>query len=1207
MAAPSHPVDFRLFRCLWLAAGLTVGWAASPVAAADPAGLAAQPLQTRSTGTGSTLFTPLPGDQTGITMINAYDDPLMWGVRYREFSLGAIGTGVAIADYDGDGRPDVFVVNKTGPNRLYRNLGGFKFEDVTDRAGVAGPAGPWKQGAAFADVNNDGRPDLYVCRFGAPNLLFVNRGDGTFAEEAAARGLALQDASNMAAFCDYDRDGWLDVYVQTNLLDGERRPNGQRDHLYRNHRDGTFTEVTDQAGIAGESQGHAATWWDYDEDGWPDLYVDNDFKDADRLYRNHRDGTFTNVLDQAVPHTPYSSMGADLGDVDNDGHTDLLIADMAATTREKDHRGMAKIRAGLDEKDAVPGAAPQVMRNALLLGTGTPRTLEGSLLAGLAATDWTWTVRLEDLDLDGRLDAYFTNGMVRELHAQDVIQRMMGRESMAERRRIMQATPVLAERHLAFRNLGDLQFEEVGKAWGLDQVGVGFGAAFGDLDGDGDLDLVYASMDAPVTVLRNDSASGHAVVIDLHGTVSNRFGVGAVVRIETSQGRQMRTLVLARGYLSTSEPVVHFGLGGEATIRRLAIEWPSGATQEFENLAADRRYSITEPAETGAVPPPRPRPPLFTEMGARLKLGDPTPGQAVNEWAREPLLPFRLNTVAPAAAVADLDRDGQDDFILGGGTGESGRVMSNLGDGEFMAYGANVFPDSSVPDGPLLVFDADGDGDLDLLATKAGTAAAAGSRAYEPRLALNNGRGRFTLAAAGTLPSWPVSAGAAVAADFEHSGRPGIFLGGRCVPGAYPEVPRSMLVAWRGDRYADVTAEVAPGLERIGLVTAALWSDVDEDGWPDLLVACEWGRVAVFRNREGRQFEDVTESLGFASGGTGWWRSLAAADFNGDGRLDYAAGNTGLNTRYRASPAEPALLYAGRSVAAESNAGSDLGPTSRPNGTVGGGNSTPLLLEAQAEKGIYYPLRDRDTLAKLFPAALRPFASAEAYARAKLADIFPDATLAGTTRLAVTELRNGIFLSQPDGTWKFTALPRRAQLAPMTALATGDFDGDGHTDLLAVGNSFTATVETGRFDGALGWLLRGDGHGRLEPVAVAESGFVVPGEARALLTTDYDQDGWPDFLVTQHDDRSLFFRNGGRAGGHSFAVMLRGAVTLGARLTLTLGNGASQAVEAGPGPVFFGWPEGNPPASLKIRWPDGRVSEQTFTRPPAKILTITTP
>jgi len=1186
---PQRPdLPIAVGRAVLLMGGLVFG--AIVGAAAEPSGLERHPLTMPSDRAAGSRFVAVPAEQSGLTAVNRYDDPAMWGQRYREFSLGAIGTGVAIGDFDGDGRPDIFAVNKTGPNHLYRNLGDFRFEDVTEKAGVGGGTGVWNQGVAFVDVDNDGRLDLYVCRFAAPNLLYLNRGDGTFSEEAAARGLALADASGMGAFCDYDRDGWLDVYVQTNVLDAERRPNGQRDRLYRNNRNGTFSDVTDRAGISGETQGHAATWWDFDEDGWPDLYVDNDFKDPDQFYRNNRDGTFTNVLSWVLPHTPHSSMGADLGDVDNDGHLDLLVADMAATTREKDHRGMAKLRAGLTENEQNPGAAPQLMRNALFLGTGgVGRLQEAAFLAGLAATDWTWSVRFEDLDNDGRVDVHLTNGMVRELHGQDLTQRMMTRESLAERIRIAKATPVLAEQHLAYRNRGDLQFEDISRAWGLDQVGVGFGAAFGDLDGDGDLDLVYASMDAPLTLLRNDVAAGHAIEIDLRGTMSNRFGVGAMVRIETTSGKQVRTLTLARGYLSTSEPMLHFGLGGETAIARVVVEWPSGARQEFTGLAADSRYTITEPAATA--------PPLWQTPRLRTQFVDGTATlqpelvsreKPLNEGAKQPLLPFRLNRAGPLVLAADFDGDGATDLALGGVSGEAGRLLSNLGDNQFLAYGSNAFGDPALPDGPMVALDADADGDLDLLVTKTGVAAPAGAAAYEPRLLLNNGRGRFAPAAGGMFPSFPVSIGAAAAADFEHSGRPGIFLGGRSVPGAYPQVPRSALLAWRGDRFVDVTTELAPELAQIGLVTAALWTDVDADGWPDLLVACEWGPVSCFRNVDGQRFENVTARLGFASGGTGWWRSLVAADFNGDGRLDYAVGNTGLNTRYRASTEFPALLYA----------------------NVVAGGTAPQLIEAEAFDGKYYPLRDRETLAKLMPAALRPFPTFEAYAKATLADIFAPEVLAGATKLAATELRNGVFLSQPDGTWKFTPLPRLAQIAPIQAMVAGDLDGDGQADLLFVGNSYAPGPETGRFDGGIGGLLHGDGRGGFAFVAPATSGVVVPGDARGLALL-MNATGSPDFIVTRNNDRALFLHNTGPADGASFAVALRGRAgnptALGARLTLTLADGTTQTAEIAGSPTLFGYAKTNPPAALKIRWPDGRVSEHTLTRSPTGILSISAP
>src|SRR5258708_752441 len=599
-----------------------VGWAAG-----SPSGLDERPLTPRSGPRGATMFTELAPERTGVVTENRYADPGMWGDRHHEFDAGALGTGIAIGDYDGDGRADIFGVSKTESCRLFRNLGDWKFEDVTDKAGVrdAGEAaGIWKQGVAFADVNNDGRLDIYVCRFGAPNLLYINQGDGTFKEMAHAYGLDVKDGSVMAAFCDYDRDGWLDVYVQTNLLNFTTHRQGQRDYLFHNNRDGTFTDVTVRSGISGETQGHSATWWDYDNDGWPDLYVANDFSPPDTLYHNNRDGTLTDTIDQVMPHVTFSSMGSDLGDINNDGLIDLFVADMAATTHEKDQRAAAVSRASNNWNTESPAVPLQYSRNTLFLNTGTGFCLEGAFLTGLAATDWTWSVRLEDLDNDGRLDLHVTNGMYREATNADLQARANGAESPAAGLRVFRASPVLRERHLAYRNLGDLNFEDVSAAWGLDQKGVSFGAAFGDLDGDGDLDLVYANYEAGVTILRNDCDTGHRVIVELRGTVSNRLGVGATARIETDSGVQVRQLVLARGYLSTSEPILHFGLGENERIKRLTVSWPSGHTQTFTDLPVDRRFTITQPANppptlprTKTPPPPQLSP---VDPGGNLSL-----------------------------------------------------------------------------------------------------------------------------------------------------------------------------------------------------------------------------------------------------------------------------------------------------------------------------------------------------------------------------------------------------------------------------------------------------------------------------------------------------------------------------------------------------------------------------------------------------------
>ena len=1079
--------------------------------------VASVPLAPPSVASGATLFTRLPAADTGLHTENRYTDPRMWGDLFHEFQVGAIGTGLAIADYDGDGRPDLFVVSKTESCRLFRNLGGWKFEDVTERAGVADrgdAAKVWKQGAAFADVNNDGRPDLYVCRFRAPNLLYINQGDGTFREEAAARGLALADASGMAAFCDYDRDGWLDVFIQTNLFDAAAQPDGQPDRLYRNNRDGTFTDVTTATGLAagGATQGHSATWWDFDDDGWPDLHVANDFAAPDRLWRNNRNGTFTDVAHRALPHTPYSAMGADLGDLDNDGRVDLLVADMAATTHEKDQRGMAASRARTtrDPSDSPAAGAPQLPRNTLFLNTGTGRVQEAAHLAGLAATDWTWAVRFEDFDNDGRLDAFFTNGMFRELHNTDLLTRMMQSENARERVALMQRSPVLAEPNLAFRNLGDLRFEPVGPAWGLDLTGVSFAAATGDLDGDGDLDLVISNYEDGITVYRNDSPAGARVVVALRGTVSNRFGIGATVRIETDARIQVRPLVLARGYLSTSEPVLHFGLGESAVIRRLTVRWPGGAEQIFENLPANRRYTITEPDAVAPKSVPETAPALFTEAGAAVGFQVISREEIVDETAVQALLPWRFDRRGPALATGDLDGDRFTDAVLAGTALEPLRVLRGRAGG-FSAPVPLGRPLTPVNGGPVLVFDANGDGRADILATRGGAVLPSGTPPYQPELLLNDGAGGFRPAAPDTLPVWRQSTGAVAAADWDRDGDLDLFLGARLLPGDYPMPAPGAL--WRndGERFTDVTAALASTLREAGLVTAALWSDADGDGWPDLLLTLEWGEIRFLRNDQGRGFTDRTAAAGFAAAGTGWWQSLAAADFNGDGRPDFAAGNLGLNTPYRASPAEPAVLFYGDFK----------------------GDDTWQLIEGHHENGRLLPRRSRRELGTVLPALLRKFPRDDAYARATLAELLGADRLAAAQRFAVTEARSGVFLSQPDGTWRFAPLPRLAQLAPLNALVALDFDGDGHVDLATVQNSHAPIPQTGRFDGGVGQLLRGDGRGGFQIVPPARSSFVVPGDARAIAAVDLNADGRPDLLVTRNRAPSLVFLNHGAASDSS--------------------------------------------------------------------------
>ncbi|HVU15406.1 MAG TPA: FG-GAP-like repeat-containing protein [Candidatus Didemnitutus sp.] len=1198
---------------------------ATCVHAADA--VVARPLASPVGPRGKTLFVELPPEVTGVRTENRYDDPRMFGDLFQEFEAGSVGTGVAIGDYDGDGRPDIFVVSKTESCRLFRNLGNYKFEDVTDQAGVGDKgeaAKVWKSGVTFVDVNNDGLLDIYVCRFNAPNLLYINQGSGagsngagvTFKEMAHAYGLDVTDASVMAAFCDYDRDGWLDVYITTNLLSNAAGSQGRRGYLFHNNRNGTFTNVTDHAGISGEARSHSATWWDYDNDGWPDLYVANDYGAPDKLYNNNRDGTFTDTSGQVLPHTAFSAMGTDFGDVNNDGQTDFLVADMAGTTHEKDQHMMADARSRTEERPDDATGTPKYRRNALLLGTGTGYCLEAAFLTGLAATDWTWSARFEDLDNDGHLDLFVTNGFLRDSGV-DVVKRQMSAESEAERIHLMLATPMWPESHLAMRNLGDLQFENVSAAWGLDQKGVSFGAAFGDLNGDGNLDLVYSNYHKGVTLLRNDSDTGHRIMIDLRGTVSNRFGVGATVRIESALGVQVRTLGLARGYQSSSEPAIHFGLGADSMIKRLVVTWPSGHVQTFTNVAADQRLTITEPTgkaepdlsirqpqgpelvagRTGLNLPGGQIPPQFAEVSRDLGLNIRSREASIDEASVQRLVPFRFNRRGPSLAVGRFAGTDREEIVVGGTTLDSTRIVRDAGAGKFSVSNATSAAPNTADDGPALLFDADGDGNEDLLVTRGGNSLAAGLPDYQPVLYLGDGQGGFHAAPDDALPPLPINVGAVAAADLDRDGRLDLFIGGRFLPGQYPLAPQSALLANRGGKFEDVTDTVAPDLREVGMVTSALWSDVDGDGWPDLLVALEWGNVKYFHNDQGRRFEDWTERAGFAAAGMGWWTSLASADFNGDGRPDFVAGNVGLNTQYHADAAHPALIFSGDFK----------------------GNGSAQLIEAYYEGDRLYPWRALRDLGAVFPSLLKRYPLNENYARATLPEIFGEKKLAQVQRFAATQFRSGVFLSQPDGTYRFEALPRIAQIAPMQGVVAGDFDGDGRADIYAVQNSYSPIAAVGRFDGGLSQMLRGDGHGHFTPVPVGESGLIVPGDAKALVVLDLDHDGWPDFLVSRNNDEVLAFRNKGVAGRKSVRIELHGPAgnptAIGARVVVEMSDGSTQSSEihAGSGyysqsaaDCFFGYAESNPPREVRVVWPSGVTSRHPFAAG-ASSLTISAP
>jgi hypothetical protein len=1069
-----------MFKSTFFAAGLL-----ATVAVAAAADFTATPLRSRSAApAGGKPFERLDPARAGLTVSNVFDDPRMWGARFRELTLGAVETGVAVADFDGDGRLDVFSVSKNGPCALYRQISDFQFTDVARVVGVAIADGPSSNtGATAVDINQDGAMDLYVCRYDAPNLLFINNGDGTFVERAKEHGLDLKDASVHATFADYDRDGALDCYIVTNILDFTKSPQGRRDFLYRNDGQGKFVDVTVAAGIWGLTQGHTAIWFDANHDGWPDLYVANDFETPDRLYLNKGDGTFTDVVDERLPHVTYFSMGADAGDLNNDGLVDFIITDMRDRNHFEYMTGMEEIGRGLWEMERVSELIPQYMWNAVYLNTGTDRFAEVAHLTGLDATGWTWSTRLGDLDNDGRLDAFVTAGMIRNFIDADLVDKQNVAPTLAARANVWKNAGSRRETTLAYRNLGDLKFANVSADWGLDEKTVSFGCALADLDGDGDLDIVYSNYEAPPTIVRNHSGTGHRVVVKLAGRAPNRDGIGAELRLETEGGVQVRQLFNERGIAASEPAVVHFGLGEANAIKRLTIRWPRGQVQTLENLPIDELLTIAEPPLAGEAKPapaifttPARAGALYTEAAGVRGLKHVTVLRPFDEFIRQRLLPRRLNGQGPALATADVNGDGAPDLFVSGSTGQPGALFLAQPDGSFKPASDQPWATAADADDVGAAFlDANGDGNPDLFISAGGVQRDRGHALLNDRLYLNDGRGKFSAAPEGALPADGESTTAVAAGDFDGDGNTDLFVGGRVVPGKYPETPRSFLYRNTGGKFIDVTDELAPGLRHLGMVTAATWADLDGDKRLDLLVASEWGPVAYFRNARGK-LENRTEKSGLATA-TGWWCSLAVADVNGDGRLDFVAGNAGLNTKYRASASEPTLLFAG-----------DFD---------GSGNSR--LVEAQYEDGRLVPLRGRSKLAYAFPWLSKKFPTYKAFAAASLPEIFGEDKLAATQRLAATELASGIFVQQADGSFRFSPLPRAAQLAPINAIVATDLTGDGAADVYCVGNNFGPEPTTGRFDGSLGVLLQGDGRGNFTALLPAESGLAVRGEARAAV------------------------------------------------------------------------------------------------------------
>ncbi len=1080
--------------------------------------------------TGEALFTRLPSSYTGVRFENHIEDRPEFNVfSYRNYYNGG---GVAIGDLTGDGLPELMLTSNLEENRLYLNEGGFRFRDVTRQAGVGGQ-GRWATGVVFADVDGDGWLDIYVGYAGAAeegeraNELYLHRGVDehgvpVFAESAAEWGIADPGYTTHAAFFDYDRDGDLDLYVLNNsprpadsfgLLNTRdvRDPDGG-DRLYRNEGDG-FVDVSVAAGIYGSEIGFGlgVAISDVDRDGWPDIYVSNDFFEQDYLYLNDRDGSFTESISSRTPYVSYSSMGLDIADIDNDGWPDIYVTDMLPEDEHRFKTTQAFEGWDLYRDRLKNGYHAQFTRDMLLLNERVGVFAEIGQLAGVSRTDWSWSALIADFDLDGYKDIHVTNGIRRDVTSRDYISVLANPRTLEAARRgehmdvmgliaRLDSTPLP---NYVFRNRGDLTFEDESGAWGLDTRGFSNGAAYGDLDGDGALDLVVNNVDQEAVVYRNNARTlgdNGYLQIRLRGEGGNRYAIGARVTLRSGERLFVQELEPSRGFQSSVDYTLTFGIGDLDTLESVSVEWPDGRVSVERDVAADQVLTISQTGAGSAAALEGGRPArILADVTDEVGLDFVHRENSFVDFHRERLLPKLLSTEGPRMAVGDVDGDGLEDVYIGGAKEQSGRLLQQRADGAFRSTNGAVWDEDRLSEDLGAAFlDANGDGHLDLYVVSGGSEFSDIAPALQDRLYLNDGRGRFRKAE-GALPAMNVSGSCVAAADFDGDGDVDVFVGGRVVPWRYGLDPASVLLANDGrGHFTEITAEAAPELATVGMVTDATWTDVDGDGRVDLVVVGEWMPITVFRGAGEGRLERV-ESPGLETS-HGWWNRIVPGDFTGDGRVDFLVGNLGLNTRLRASEREPLTMYV-----------KDFDRNGFIEQILSGYNG-----------GVSYPLALRDDLIGALPYLRTRYPDFESYALQTVSDIFPADELADAVVKRAYTFASALARNEGDGAFTLLPLPLEAQIAPVYGILPADVDEDGDQDVLLAGNFDGVKPEIGRMSGGYGLLLRGDGTGEFEPVPAAESGFLVPGQARDIHRVGTRRGDL--YVVTRNDDRPLVFR-----------------------------------------------------------------------------------
>lgn len=1066
----------------------------------------------------NTLFTQLKSSESGIHFSNDVQDNDSSKSFINEF--GYMGGGVGIGDFNNDGLKDIFFSGNQVSCRLYINKGNNQFEDITEKAGIKTDV--WCTGVSIVDINNDGYDDIYVCVLGkdllhpAKNLLFINQHDLTFKEEAEEYGLADMGNSTQAVFFDYDKDGDLDMFLVNYLLSSKNgntifpRDNSGKslanDRLYKNNgiEPGTnhpvFHDVTLQANIKEDGYGLGVTVSDFNNDGWPDIYVANDFLSNDELWLNNKNGTFTNIIRESLQHQSYSSMGADAADINNDGLPDIVTLDMLPETNQRKKTSFSFMNYDRYEAERAMGYEAEFMRNMLQLNNGSFKRGDTSIpffseigqLAGIEATDWSWSVLMADFNNDGWKDMHITNGIGRDFIDADFLafsNKIFSSNQTREEQEKSIREKLASLKHVnlpnyLYINQGNYTFADESEKAGINKPGMSNGAAYVDLDNDGDLDLVVNNIGEEAFVFINNTnqkgkpRQNHFLSLTLQGDSLNKRGFGTKIYIYDNGRVQMQEQNPVRGYFSSVDQQLLFGIGKYDHVDSLIAIWPDNKKQVIRNIPADTFPVVSwKNASNNYSKDAAEASPLFTDKTDASGILYRHHDNDYDDYATQRLLPHKYSQLGPFIATGDINHDGLTDFFIGGGFNFSGKIFTQRPGQTFTSK--NLTDSIKMQeDMGCVLFDADGDDDLDLLVTCGDIKYEENSIYYKPRLYLNDGKGNFTLSPNAIPDDVRTIAGCVTVGDFDGNGTPDLFIGGR-VSKTYPLSPRSFILQNNKGIFTDVTAKVCPALQKPGMVTSAVWMDFDNDKQLDLVIAGEWMPIKFFKNNHGI-LKEVTAATGLTNT-NGMWRSLIVADIDNDGDLDLIAGNLGLNCRYRASPEEPMQLFA-----------TDMD---------GNGSIDPILfyyIKDKDGKKRSFPAISRDQFAEQVPGIKKKFLLYKDYANATFDNIFDKNNKENMPKLHCDETKSCWFENIGNGKFIKHGLPMEAQFAPVNAIICDDMDGDGYKDILLAGNDYQSDVITGRYDASYGCFLKGSSKKTFISISAVKSGFILKGDVKDM-------------------------------------------------------------------------------------------------------------